>query len=63
MQIRKWVCLASLSFFILSARASELVVIVSAKNPTSVLSVAQVADIFLGQSGYFPGGQRAIDID
>ena len=37
------------------AGATELVVIVSAKNPVTALRQEQVADIFLGQIGNFPG--------
>lgn len=46
-----------------SAAAGELVVIVSAKSPVSVLRQDQVADIFLGQMGNFPGGLEAVALD
>jgi ABC-type phosphate transport system substrate-binding protein len=45
------------------AGASELVVIVSAKNPLGALRAAQVADIFLAQVGHFPDGAEAIALD
>ena len=45
------------------AAAGELVVIVSAKSPVSVLRQDQVADIFLGQMGNFPGGLEAVALD
>lgn len=45
------------------AAAGELVVIVSAKSPISTLRAEQVADIFLGQIGHFPGGSEAIALD
>lgn len=45
------------------AAAGELVVIVSAKSPVSVLRQDQVADIFLGQMGNFPGGAEAVALD
>ncbi|MYN19690.1 phosphate ABC transporter substrate-binding protein [Rugamonas sp. FT107W] len=43
--------------------AAELVVIVSARNPVSVLHPEQVADIFLAQTGRFPGGDEATALD
>lgn len=45
------------------AGAAELVVIVSARNPVSVLRPDQVADIFLAQTGRFPGGDEATALD
>ncbi|MCU6501761.1 phosphate ABC transporter substrate-binding protein [Rugamonas sp. A1-17] len=45
------------------AGAGELVVIVSARNPVSVLRSEQVADIFLAQTGRFPGGDEATALD
>lgn len=56
--------LASL-FFALScgcARA-EVVVIVSAKNPTTALSADQASDIFLSNNANFPGGGQAVPVD
>ena len=46
-----------------SPTVPEVVVIVSAKAPVETLSVAQVADIFLGKSANFPNGARAVPID
>lgn len=43
--------------------AIELVVIVSAKTQSMALDASQVADIFLGQTGYFPDGSQAIPVD
>jgi len=45
------------------AGAGELVVIVSARNPLSALRPEQVADIFLAQTGRFPGGDEATALD
>ncbi|MBV6322665.1 phosphate ABC transporter substrate-binding protein [Duganella violaceipulchra] len=45
------------------AGAAELVVIVSARNPLSVLRPEQVVDIFLAQTGRFPGGDEAMALD
>lgn len=42
---------------------AEVVVIVSAKNPTTALSNDQASDIFLGKTSAFPGGARAVPID
>ncbi|ELX08007.1 hypothetical protein Jab_2c00490 [Janthinobacterium sp. HH01] len=45
------------------AGAAELVVIVSARNPVTALRADQVADIFLAQTGRFPGGDEAMALD
>jgi ABC-type phosphate transport system substrate-binding protein len=45
------------------AGASELVVIVAANSPVGLLRADQVADIFLGQVGYFPDGGEAVALD
>jgi ABC-type phosphate transport system substrate-binding protein len=45
------------------ARAADLVVIVSARNPVATLRADQVAAIFLGQSVRFPDGTEAVPID
>jgi ABC-type phosphate transport system substrate-binding protein len=45
------------------ARAAELVVIVSARNPVATLRADQVAAIFLGQSARFPDGVEAVPYD
>ncbi len=54
---------ASLSIAAGQASATELVVIVSARSPVSTLRPEQVADIFLGQIGSFPGGTEAVALD
>jgi len=46
-----------------AAAAAEVVVIVSAQNPLTVLSVEQVADIFLGKTGTFPDGSAVTPLD
>jgi ABC-type phosphate transport system substrate-binding protein len=43
--------------------SSEVVVIVSNKNPLTALSVEQVSDIFLGKTGNFPDGTTAAPVD
>ena len=43
--------------------AAEFVVVVSAKNPVATLRAEQVAAIFLGQTGRFPGGEEATPLD
>jgi len=45
------------------AATSELVVIVSARNPLTALHVDQVAAIFLGQALRFPDGVEAEPLD
>lgn len=45
------------------AAAADLVVIVSARSPVGSLLPAQVADIFLAQTGRFPDGQEAVALD
>ncbi len=45
------------------AAASEVVVVMSAKNPELRLSKEQVADIFLGRAHRLPDGRRAVPID
>ena len=46
-----------------AARAADLVVIVSAKNPVTAMRADQVAAIFLGQSARFPDGVEATPLD
>lgn len=43
--------------------AADLVVVVSARNPTTTLHADQVAAIFLGQSARFPNGALASPVD
>ena len=45
------------------AQAADLVVIVSARSPVTMLRADQVAAIFLGQSARFPDGQEAVPVD
>jgi hypothetical protein len=42
---------------------SDVIVVVSSKNPVTTLSKNQVADIFLGKSARFPDGSSAVPID
>ena len=46
-----------------AAGTSDLVVIVSARNPVTALRADQVAAIFLGQSLRFPDGVEAMPLD
>lgn len=58
--------LAALSAFWLAAGAcgaADLVVVVSAHNPTTSLRADQVAAIFLGQAARFPDGAEAVPLD
>lgn len=43
--------------------AAEVVVIVSAKNPTTALNADQASDIFLSNNASFPGGGQAVPVD
>jgi ABC-type phosphate transport system substrate-binding protein len=42
---------------------AELIIIVNPKNPAASLSAEQVAQLFLGKSGTFPGGAAATPIN
>jgi ABC-type phosphate transport system substrate-binding protein len=46
-----------------TAKASEIMVIVSAGNQALTLRQDQVADIFLGQIGHFPDGRDVVALD
>jgi len=50
-------CLATLAVH------AEVVPVVSAKSPVTMLSQYQVADIFLGKTVRFPDGMQAVPID
>ncbi|MES2160926.1 MAG: phosphate ABC transporter substrate-binding protein [Pseudomonadota bacterium] len=63
MTILRLISLVLLVLACAGAGAAELVVIVSARNPLSVLRPEQVADIFLAQTGRFPGGDEAMALD
>jgi ABC-type phosphate transport system substrate-binding protein len=55
--------LAGLLLWSGAAGAAELVVIVSARSPVNALRSEQVAEIFLAQTGRFPGGEQAVALD
>ncbi|WP_239700652.1 phosphate ABC transporter substrate-binding protein [Massilia sp. 9096] len=55
--------LIALTILCATAGAADMVVIVSAKSPVSVLRLDQVAAIFLGQTARFPDGSEAVPID
>ena len=61
--ILRRLALASLLLWTGMAGAAELVVIVSARSPVNTLRPEQVADIFLAQTGQFPGGEQAVALD
>ncbi|HKT73117.1 MAG TPA: hypothetical protein VJQ47_09520 [Steroidobacteraceae bacterium] len=46
-----------------SAASADVVAVVSAKSPITVLSKSQVTDIFLGKANRFPDGTPAVPID
>lgn len=45
------------------AATAEVVAVVSTRNSATMLSKAEVADIFLGRALRFPDGRRAVPID
>jgi ABC-type phosphate transport system substrate-binding protein len=47
----------------MAAGAQDVVAVVSAKSPITVLTANQVADIFLGKTAHFPDGTPAVPID
>ncbi len=63
MYILRLIFLVLLVLACAGAGAAELLVIVSARNPLSALRPEQVADIFLAQTGRFPGGDEAMALD
>jgi ABC-type phosphate transport system substrate-binding protein len=50
-------------FIAVSVVNAEVVAVVSASNPLTELSTAEIVDIFLGKSSRFPDGGVAIPID
>jgi ABC-type phosphate transport system substrate-binding protein len=46
-----------------SAASADVVAVVSAKSAVTSLTVAQVADIFLGRTSRFPNGTPAVPVD
>jgi ABC-type phosphate transport system substrate-binding protein len=60
---RRGLLLAGLLLWSGLVGAADLVVIVSAKNPVSAMRPEQVADIFLAQTGRFPGGEEVVALD
>lgn len=62
-RIRHILAAAALALAACANASAELVVIVSARNPLPALSADQVAAIFLGQAGRFPGGAEAVALD
>lgn len=46
-----------------AVQAADLAVVVSPDNPLMKLSKAQLENIFLGRTQYFPNGERAVPVD
>lgn len=61
--LRPLLAAALLALSVHAAIAADMVVIVSARSPVASLRPDQVADIFLGQAGHFPGGGEAVALD
>jgi ABC-type phosphate transport system substrate-binding protein len=62
-RIRRLFAAAAIALALAPALATELVVVVSARNPAPPLRAEQVAGIFLGQAGRFPDGSEAVPVD
>ena len=62
-RFRHLMAAAALALAACANASAELVVIVSARNPLPALSPDQVAAIFLGQAGRFPGGGEVVALD
>ena len=62
-RFRHQMAAAALALAACANASAELVVIVSARNPLPALSPDQVAAIFLGQAGRFPGGGEVVALD
>jgi ABC-type phosphate transport system substrate-binding protein len=60
---RKLLCLLLTALFAAAAGAADLVVVVSARSPITVLRSEQVADIFLSEATRFPDGGEAVAVD
>lgn len=60
--IKQIALVAILAVANISAHA-EVAVVVSSKSNVSSLTQEQAADIFLGKSGNFPGGEKATPVD
>lgn len=60
---RKLLCLLLTALFAAGAGAADLVVVVSARSPITVLRSEQVADIFLSEATRFPDGGEVVALD
>jgi ABC-type phosphate transport system substrate-binding protein len=66
MSLMNRIGLASIGFALILAvgeAVAEVVAVVSAESPVTVLSKNQVVDIFFGRVSRFPGGEPAVPID
>lgn len=62
--MKTWMRMAALCVGILSGPAwAQVVVVVSASAPIDSLTKDQVADLFLGKSGRFPDGSKAMPVE
>jgi len=61
--IAKLLCCMMLALLTAAATAGELVVVVSAHSPITVLRIEQVADIFLSEATRFPDGGEVVALD
>lgn len=61
--IHKLLCCLLLALLAGAATAADLVVVVSARSPITVLRLEQVADIFLSEATRFPDGGEVVALD
>lgn len=61
--ISKLLCCLALALLAGAAAAADMVVVVSARSPVTVLRADQVADIFLSEATRFPDGGEAVALD
>ena len=61
--IHKLLCCLLLALLAGAASAADLVVVVSARSPITVLRLEQVADIFLSEATRFPDGGEVVALD
>lgn len=62
--MKTWMRMAALCVGILAVQAqAQVVVVVNAAAPVDSLTREQVSDLFLGKSGRFPNGNKAVPIE
>lgn len=62
-RMKKWPLGIAVAVSLCTNAAAEVVVVVSAKSPVASMTKEQVAAIFTGKVGSFPGGSAAAPVD